>query len=249
MKRVTVLAVAACAAGAAQANVIDARSIQASAVQGVELIDISQDPVFANVTKAFAGDQYLHVPAIGSAAGLAIAGTGLTATTFNFVDQIIGPSLGGGNVTASEAFSTDVPNPSSFGQTGVLQLDLLGSNLFPGGFNLGGLPATRAGQFMGVNAGGSPLINDNPVIITSARWYLFNAAGNLPLGGFFDILSIVPVDGDGYWTGSLGVALNNSGTGLGIVQGTFLLEYVVVPAPSGMAMLLTGGLFAARRRR
>ena len=247
--KIAAFLVTAGVAAVAVAGPIDLTGIDRSSVS-VDSRVIAMTDTF-NQPRSFAGDQYFHVPALGSSAGFGLAGGPFVNTTFGGGVQNIGAALAGGAVFADDSFSTDVPNNAPNGTTGTLQLDLLAStatpDLFPGGFNIGGFPATRAGQFMGANAGGNPLTNDKPVIVTFAGWFAFDAAGTQLWG--VDVSGLVPVDGNGYWTGSFGVGFNNFGAGLGAIQATLVFDYTVVPAPASMALLGLGGLVATRRRR
>lgn len=209
------------------------------------------EAISVDMPRSFQPDQYFSVPAIGSSLGFALAGGPFATSTFDFVDENIGAAIAGGSVFTSEFFSTDVPNNAPNGSTGTLQLDHIAStatpDLFPAGVTVGGQPATRAGFFMGANAGGNPLTNDKPVIVTSVIWFAFDAAGGQVWAT--DVTALVPTNGDGTWTGSFGVGFNNFGAGLGVIQQGLLIDYTVVPAPASMALLGLGGLVATRRRR
>ncbi|MDX9912920.1 MAG: PEP-CTERM sorting domain-containing protein [Phycisphaerales bacterium] len=249
--KIAALLVIVGAAGAATAGTVDVTKIDRSSLN-IDSRIVAMTESFAS-TKSFNGDDYFVVPALGSSAGFALAGGPFVNTTFGGGPQNIGAALAGGSVFSDDSFSTDVPNNAPNGSTGTLQLDLLAStatpDLFPGGFNIGGQPATRAGHFMGANAGGNPLVNDKPVVLTFAAWFGFDATGTQVWGTDISSLIAGVSNVDGTWTGSFGVGFGSFGAGLGIVQSTLLFDYVVVPAPASTALLGLGGLAAIRRRR
>ena len=248
MKTISILTVAGLAAVATAAP-MDARGFVDSATVRADVA--AWDAPVAG-TRAFAPDVYTNVTGLGSAAGLALGLTGLVDSTFDFTDEVVG-QIAGGTVdgVSSEFFSTDVPNGAPLGTTGTLQIDIFAADgatdLFSDALFVGGLPTTRAGHFMGANAGGDSLVNDQPVVVTSAIWVGLDAAGGAVWNT--DVTTLVPTDVDGNWTGDFGVAFNSFGAGLGVIQSSLVFEYTVVPAPASAALLGLGGLAAVRRRR
>jgi hypothetical protein len=213
--------------------------------------EVQELPVFAfgsapSPDKNPSGNSYWFVPGIGGAGGFAVSGTYVNSV-FDGNPQIIGSDAAGSTITSSQ---TITPNSGQFGNYDLSMSLSSSGDLFPGGFNVGGQPATTGGIFMGSNGGGLNLAFPGPAFVNSATITLFDSFGAITAGPFdvsaFAVFSAGP---DGDWLGNLGISFGAGSTGAGIASAVVNMNVDVVPTPASAAILGFAGLAAARRRR
>lgn len=199
---------------------------------------------FSNTRNAV-GDTYFFVPGIGGAGGFAIAGT-FTPTLFDTAPAPIGTLVTNAVVTADETQSPLVPV-----DTFDVSLSLTSSDgeLFPDGFNVGGMPANTAGLFLGDNAGGDPLDFSAPVVVNTAT-ITFNDALGGEIAAFNVGGSSQFSDGpNGTWDGGFGFSFGAGSAGLGVAEALFEANVTLVPEPGSASLLLLAGAGLLTRRR
>ncbi|MBX3364931.1 MAG: hypothetical protein KF866_09215 [Phycisphaeraceae bacterium] len=192
------------------------------------------------------GNSYWFIPGIGGAGGFAASGA-YVDSVFDGNPQVIGTDVAGSDITSSQSVS---PNSGQFGIYDLTMTLSSSGELWPGGFVVGGQPATAGGLFMGSNGGGLNLSFPGPVFVNSAIITLFNAAGGVA-GGPFDITAFGTFTAGplGDWLGNFGVSFGAGSAGAGIVSAVVSMNVFVTPTPASVAVLGLAGLAAARRRR
>lgn len=189
-------------------------------------------------------DDVRIAPGLGNAGGFVLAGGPFTDHAFPSVGENIGAGLNSDILLSSSM----VDNGGGNFDIRIFMESIDGSDMFPSGFASGGVPLTRAGFFMGANAGGPVLSFEDVALTNSATIEIFDSAGSA--GGPFDIsgFGVFSALGGG-WSGSLGVNFGDDTAGLGINAVELLVNVTVVPAPGAVALLAMGGLVTTRRRR
>ncbi|MEM9166831.1 MAG: PEP-CTERM sorting domain-containing protein [Planctomycetota bacterium] len=192
-------------------------------------------------------DGYRLAPGIGNAGGFAIAGSGVSDSTFDDAAEVIGSALSGEILGgADNTLSGDISAANTNTVFQISVFDNGGLDLTPSGFNVGGLPADQSGLFLGANGGGSPLDFAIPVDVNEILFFGLDSAGTPVF-----VLNVTGTIGAAPGTTSLstGIVLNPVSVDLGVVELGFQFDVTTVPAPASAALLGLGGLVATRRRR
>jgi len=213
--------------------------------------EVNELPSFAfgsppSPTENPSGNSYWFVPGIGGAGGFALSGTYVNSV-FDGNPQVIGTDIAGSTITSSQSVT---PNSGQFGNYDLSMTLSSSGDLFPGGFSVGGSPATTGAIFMGSNAGGQNLAFPGPAFVNSAIVTLFDSSGGIVAGPFnvtgFANFTAGP---DGDWLGNFGISFGAGTAGAGVASAVVNMNVDVIPSPASAAVLGFAGLAAARRRR